>query len=139
MNNYIKLLPEDILYKIISYSYSPQPKELLEDIRDYSSTLNTVGNVYYNRWILDVGESVPEDRNWLVNDIIRYITRDDDRGAWLLQSQILCRQLLIHDMIQARRHMYILDKMSAEHELRRDWGLMIPKERHEMMSQFAED
>ena len=135
----MQLLPEDIVRKIISYSYLPQPKELLEDIRDFSSTLNKVGNVYYNRWVIDEGESEPEDRNWLANDIIRYITHDNDRIAWLFQSKILCRQLLINTLIESQRHVYMFDKMSAEHELRRYWGLMIPKERHEMMCQFATD
>ena len=137
MIDIIKRLPEDIIQKIISYSYSPQPKDLLEDIRDYSHTLNFVGNIYHHRWIIEEGESEPEDRNWLANDIIRYISRDDIRGAWLCQDLILRRLFLINDLLQSQRYGYVLDKMSAEQELRRYWGLMLPKERHEMIDRFA--
>ena len=137
MIDIIKRLPEDIIQKIISYSYSPQPKTLLEDIRDYSHTLNFVGNIYYHRWIIEEGESEPEDRNWLANDIIRYISRGDIRAAWLCQDHILRRLFLINDLLQSQRYGYVLDKMSAEQELRRYWGLMLPKERHEMIDQFV--
>jgi len=137
MFDIIKRLPEDIIQKIISYSYSPQPKTLLEDIRDYSHTLNFVGNIYYHRWIIEEGESEPEDRNWLANDIIRYISRGDIRGAWLCQDFILRRLFLINDLLQSQRYGYVLDKMSAEQELRRYWGLMLPKERHEMIDRYV--
>ena len=137
MIDFIKLLPDDIIQKIISYSYSPQPKKLLADIRDYTHTLNFVGYIYYNRWIIDEGESEPEDRNWLANDIIRYISCHDDRGTWLCQDHILRRLFLINDLLQSQRYVYILDKMTAEQELRRYWGLMLPKERHEMIDRFA--
>ena len=141
MIDLIKLLPEDIIQKIISYSYSPQPKGLLEDICNYSNTLNIVGNMYYTRWIIEAGESEPEDRNWLANDIIQYISSDDDRGAWLwlCQDHILRRLYLINDLSKSQRYGYILAKRSAEQELRRYWGLMLLKERHAMMNQFVMD
>jgi len=102
-----------------------------------SETLNFVGNIYYHRWIIEEGESEPEDRNWLANDIIRYISRGDIRAAWLCQDFILRRLFLINDLLQSQRYGYVLDKMSAEQELRRYWGLMLPKERHEMIDQFV--
>ena len=49
MIDFIKLLPDDIIQKIISYSYSPQPKKLLEDIRDYSHTCYN-GSDIMNEW-----------------------------------------------------------------------------------------
>ena len=52
---YIVKLPREIVDHILQYTYMPQPLGLLEDIRDYSSTLEMAGNVYYKRWIIVTG------------------------------------------------------------------------------------
>jgi hypothetical protein len=120
----------------------PQPSVLLEDIRDYSSTLKKAGNIYYNRWIVDMEDQPPEDRNWFANDVTRYLSRNTlhhVQSDMTFQYEVLCRLLLVHDLRQARIHAYIYGKLSSEHELRRYWGLMLPKERHEMICMYAED
>jgi hypothetical protein len=53
--------------------------------------------------------------------------------------KVLQRQLLICDLKQARIHAYIYGTMVSERELRRYWGLMLPEERHEMMSMYVLD
>ena len=139
---YIVKLPREIVDHILQYTYMPQPLGLLEDIRDYSSTLEMAGNVYYKRWIIDMEEQPPEDRNWLTNDVIRYLTRDALHPFQCdntLLYDVLQRQVLICDSKQARIHAYIYGKMLSERELRRYWGLMLPRERHEMISMYVED
>jgi hypothetical protein len=142
LTKYIEKLPKEIVRHILQYTYMPQPPGLLEDIRDYSSTLETVGNAYYNRWIADQGEFEPEDRHWLVNDVMRYLTRNPGHPLkcdMTVVYKVLQRQLLICDLKQARIHAYIYGTMVSERELRRYWGLMLPEERHEMMSIYVLD
>jgi len=46
MNNNLKKLPMDVINKIFSLYYSPQSKELLEDIINYNKTLKIIKEVY---------------------------------------------------------------------------------------------
>jgi hypothetical protein len=128
----------------------PQPSELLEDIRDYSSTLETAGNEYYKRWMDEMEEQPPPvyfsavhfSRQLFVNDVMRYLSRNTLHHAHCDMTflyEVLRRQLLIRDLKLARIHAYIYGKMSSEHELRRYWGLMLPRERHEMISMYVAD
>ena len=59
--------------KIFSYYYSPQPKELMRDIRNYTKTFNEISYIYFTYWI----ENLPfpmivdsnHDKHWLYNDL----------------------------------------------------------------------
>jgi hypothetical protein len=78
MKQYIDKLPFEVVFNhIIPYTYSPQPKILLEDIRDYVYTFNLISSIYYNRWIVFWGEEENEDKFWLCNDIYRFV--DDSK------------------------------------------------------------
>ena len=76
----LKKLPMDIINKIFSYYYSPQPKELLEDIRNYSKTLKIIERLYYDFWIANwPSEFIPtpgQDKDWLINDLFAYANKD---------------------------------------------------------------
>ena len=78
----INFLPLEIRNKVISYSYSPQPKELCQDIRSYYGTYTTA-LTHYNRLTQRgvFGVPDPEDIDnspisWLSNDICRYLNND---------------------------------------------------------------
>jgi hypothetical protein len=74
MKQYIDKLPFEVVFNhIIPYTYSPQPKILLEDIRNYVYTFNLISSIYYNRWIVFWGEEENEDKFWLCNDIYRFV------------------------------------------------------------------
>jgi hypothetical protein len=72
MDLLVKVLPIDLVYMILNYICYPQPKELTEDIVSYVSTHQMACNVYYNKWVIEMGNPVGEDSNWLENDLILY-------------------------------------------------------------------
>ena len=69
----------DITHLIIPYTYSYQSKDLLNDIRSYSYTLNSVHN-YYNKWF-PYSSSFRAHHFWLNNYLWWYLreglTRED--------------------------------------------------------------
>ena len=79
MIQYMKQLPMDIIMKIFSYYYSPQPKELMRDIRNYTKTFNEISYIYFTYWI----ENLPfpmiihstHDKQWLYKDLMVYQKR----------------------------------------------------------------
>ena len=76
----LKKLPTDVINIIFSYYYSPQPKELLEDIKNYTKTLKTIEKIYYDFWIGNWPPAFPpapgQDKDWLINDIISFANKE---------------------------------------------------------------
>ena len=72
MDIMIQKLPEAIKLHILSYSYFPQPKTLLLDIKNYFSTHVIIHNYYYeiHKWELNTEENA--NLNWLINDLLGY-------------------------------------------------------------------
>ncbi len=57
---------------IIPYTYTPQPQELLDDIRSYYLTMSRIHTEYKKRF------PEPDERSleWLSNDITRFLNND---------------------------------------------------------------
>ena len=63
---------KDIIDKIYSYITYPQPKELLNDIRNFHHTKNKLIEIYKKKY-----EHGPEEyKNWLYNDLLCYFNED---------------------------------------------------------------
>lgn len=64
-------LPEDLIFNcIIPYTYSTLSKELLEDIRSFTHTLEIISTIYYNVWIIYYGEQELEDKNCFITSLL---------------------------------------------------------------------
>ena len=70
LSTLIRSLPPEVLTLIIPYTYQPQSRILLEDIRDFHSSRQTALDNYRRYWIEFAGEEIPEDKHWLYNDLI---------------------------------------------------------------------
>jgi hypothetical protein len=73
MDNIFKILnflPIEIIFMIIPYTYEPQGKSLTNDIKNFYSTKATASKLYYERFVIEVGEPEPGDKDWFVNDLI---------------------------------------------------------------------
>lgn len=71
----LKNLPPELVYIILSYTYMPQSKLLTDDIKEYSNTKLIVNNWYYNRFVIELNEPEPSDKDWLINDLFAYTNR----------------------------------------------------------------
>jgi hypothetical protein len=76
----MKKLPTFIIDKIFTYYYTPQPNELLEDIKNYSKTLKTINKLYYDFWVknwpFELIPPIHQDKDWLINDLFSYTNQD---------------------------------------------------------------
>ena len=71
MKSYIALLPDELVLKIISYSYSPQSKELCQDVQSYKKTETYLKNIYREDY-----QDEEEAMGWLSNNICRFLNGD---------------------------------------------------------------
>jgi len=73
MKDFMKKLPLELIFLIISYTYKFQDKSLLNDIVDYNKSKTILLELYYKYWIVDGRTSDPKEyTNWLINDIFAY-------------------------------------------------------------------
>jgi hypothetical protein len=136
-------LPEDIIFNcIIPYTYSTQSKELLNDIRSFTNTLEIISIIYYNEWIIHYQEPEPEDRNWLINDIFNYLKKKSySVSALFLQNpnivKLWYRLYSINSINTNFRLERILDKIPVECGIRRFWGIFTPYERNDFIKMYG--
>lgn len=88
-------LNSDITYLIIPYTYSYQSKDLLNDIRSYSRTLNIVYN-YYNRWFLS--PSIRAYSFWFNNYLWWYLREGLTRKDHILLLSECKKRLKIYQL-----------------------------------------
>ena len=75
----------DVISKIIPYTYRTQSKVLLNDIENYQKSYKVVTKLYHKFWIEDWAGSDPPEKNqdldWLINDM--YGWANDDQALML--------------------------------------------------------
>ena len=84
-------LPLELIYKIMSYILKPQPKELMEDIRNYHFYKDLGLKLYKNRF------NEEEYKNWFTNDIGGYLNEDKAIMNGLVDNELLEFNVLMFD------------------------------------------
>jgi len=133
MNIMIQNLPEHIKLHILSYSYSPQPKCLLLDIKNYFSTHVIIHNYYYeiHSWTLNTEENA--NLNWLINDLLGY--SNNNRAIINGYVDFFYTIMRRHFMLQNKPNEYIDNVLSKMHnkmvtsKINILWGLYTPHDR----------
>jgi hypothetical protein len=137
----VQRLPEDVMLYIIPYTYAVQPKELLEDIRDYYVTLKKAKDIYKKYWGVK-GEcnccGVPnEDIDWLINDIFGFINEGVATMIAFVPNfcNLWLRSLRIYSYDQVLGYMKIFEYKPLITQVNMLWGLMKPSERLEFVKE----
>jgi hypothetical protein len=129
MNKLINTCPKEIIYLIMSYTINPQPILLRDDIKNYYTSKIIISELYYQRWI------EPEDKNWLINDIIAYI--NDFQPTMYGYNNRFFKLWLRNKMIvngnDVNIYYNILEKKSVESQINLFWGILTPVERNEII------
>jgi len=159
----LKKLPTDVINKIFSYYYSPQSKELLDDIKNYSKSLKIIEKIYYDFWIGNwpqpFSPAPGQDKDWLINDIICFTNKeratclgyvDEFYGLWI---RFLLEHIWGHLNLPEETHNHILrppnhtekyrkyidrfvfglEKKSSTTQVRFFWGILKPSERNQFV------
>jgi len=138
----LKKLPKEIFIKIWSYTYSIQPANLLEDIRDYPISLEYI-LYYYEDWFYEMYEY----KYWIIHDIFGYIagyiagnitgyiagniasfSNDsvDNLYTSFWKRAIQCSNM---DIDTLSKYIYRLEHNKIDTQVRLLWGMMYPSER----------
>ena len=125
-------LPLELIYKIMSYILKPQPKFLLEDIKNYYQTKNLGIKLYSKRF-----ETQPEQiENWFANDLNAYMNDNLPSMYGFVEKyyDIFFRLKGVVDKQQILNFVLKIHKKPAIKEINTIWGLLIAEERIEMIS-----
>jgi hypothetical protein len=124
-------LPTDILNRIITYTYTPQNKNLLEDIRDYYESKAYILSRYSKKTPFN------DDSNmeWIINDIFRFANEWQPSifGYKNKFVTIWKRHFLIKNYEQFYNHMILFDKFTIHKQINLFLALMTIDERNEFI------
>lgn len=120
-------LPIDIIHKIIPYTYNLQNKAILEDIQNYQDSKAHIHRLYYDSWMKYVNSIVPEDRDWILNNLFRYANNYD------LHASEFYKIFLKSNLSTATRPNANYSKLHINSQINIYWGFMTPKERNHMI------
>jgi len=140
-----KKIPVNIFNECIyPYTYSYQPTLLLEDIRNYHETVDTCHH-YYTKLIIQRGEEEPQNKNWWINDIGRFLNNDTPMmwGIYPFFFSIWNRSYYFQHIfnkkgVERTSHiMRIYDHENVYTVIRLYWGLFSKKERKNFMDTYC--
>ena len=131
--NMICKLPEEIKQHILSYSIHPQPPHLCEDIRNFHFTLNRLYDLYYRIYIVDFHEDEPEDKYWIINDLLGYMNGYYPMNTGFIERfyEIIRRSFIYNNVTTVQQ---FIQYLNSNHDIFRQihiiWGLFTPEERN---------
>jgi hypothetical protein len=138
----IHRLPNEIQHIILSYTYSPQSKNLLEDIVNYSET---------KEYLYQLIEEVEAQANYyftsakdeIHNEICNFIYYYLCDGTIQMVHIYFWRRYFMHGIYNSHDiSNYIIDKLSnysIDYQINFIWGLLVPEERYAFLDYYIND
>ena len=131
---YTHRVPYYVIHKhIIPYTYLPQSKVLLRDIRNYIQDINLIESVYltqYNEFILLSDLFLFHGYNYNMNDISSKL------------ASLFTRHIILKNANQAELYLYlrsIIVPNKRHQTVKFIWGLMSPEERNTFINDYLLD
>ena len=138
-------LPKEIIYIILTYTYELQSKELTEDIKNYHESKQILFNKYRKTWIINYAECEPSDKEWIINDLYRYINKNKPTIDGYVDNlyDIYCRKInkkkeesVYEYMKRICEYIKKLDNKQLNTQINFYWGLLNSKERNEFILSY---
>jgi len=129
----IRRLPQDIINIIISYTYTPQPVEIIKDIHSYFESKKIIKNIFYDRFQHLFLYEKDADFNWLVSDIICFMNQN--RASYYKYVDqlynIFRRIYRLKDMDDSTLKKIVnkSQRKNVHYQFHIYWGLLTPNER----------
>ena len=148
-----KKLPQELHRHVLSYTYSPQPKDLLDDIRNFHTSLHVIKEIYRcNKTIFAGEDNAPTwVEDWIINDLYGWLNDDMAVMHGFREKFVNLIQRNPYYSLFARRWaepnaarrpqgycptekiILLLGMKSGESELRIFWGLLNPNQRQKFI------
>lgn len=141
MDIFINKLPDDIIQYIIPYTYQLQNKPLLNDIKNYKETKDIISELYYNYWILGFGEIEPEDKYWIINDLVAFANNYQATMYGYVEQfyNIFRRNLHLQTYEEIDVYLSVLQNKPVDSQINIIWSLLTPSERTEFIDIFQQE
>ena len=130
-----KKLPQELHRHVLSYTYSPQPKDLLDDIRNFHTSLHVIKEIYRcNKTIFAGEDNAPTwVEDWIINDLYGWLNDDmavmhgfREKFLHLIQRN---PYYSLFTRFTTEEIILLLGMKSGKSELRIFWGLLNPNQR----------
>ena len=134
-----KKLPQELHRHVLSYTYSPQPKDLLVDIRNFHTSLHVIKEIYRcNKTIFAGEDNAPTwVEDWIINDLYGWLNDDmpvmhgfREKFVNLIQRN---PYYALFTRFTTEEIILLLGMKSGKSELRIFWGLLNPNQRHKFI------
>jgi hypothetical protein len=124
-------LPNELIFKILSYTYEHQPKILLQDIRDFYESKQTIDAMYSEKWSRFVNE---DPRDWIINDIFIFM---NDNIPTMFGYCKKCQDIINRNLFVKNVDNFILHSeiKHVDSQINIFLGLLTVQERKEFISQ----
>ena len=129
---YFKKIPTCIILKILSYTYKFQPKNLLDDIKNYYQTKKYLLDTYYKIYSRNYRIAISDSYDWLVCDLYRYLNSyiSIENELNMKISDIYSRYFIKKKKANIDQYIKIIyRKYNNKSELNRLIGIMYKEER----------
>jgi len=135
LNKYLNKLPNELVNYIITLTYKPQPKELLDDIINYYNSKQLIKE-YYCLLAIIFHETYEESIEWLVNNLLLYMNSSLPTLVGYSQKMefILIRNNLISTSEDIDLYFFVLLKKNILFQFNILLGLLNPSERNEFIN-----
>jgi hypothetical protein len=138
MEHHFKKLSYDVIRHIISYTYNIQDKNLLKDIKNYKETKTKIFENYTNFWIDDINFIEPEDKYWLLYDLIEYSNLYTPTNEGYVDNfyNLFFRIPLLKTKREVDKYIIKLEKKRILTQINIFWGLFTNEEREDLVGKI---
>lgn len=130
----IQNLSNDLQQKILSYTYSLQPQNLLQDIQDCRESLECTKEYYFIKHMIEVEDFYHKtDLNWLLDDIFEYISNNIFRIHYY---DFWRRLYMLRNKCELDINYYVATifyEKDIETQINILWGILTPPERQDII------
>jgi hypothetical protein len=139
-NQLIQNLPTDVINHIIPYTYTLQPKSLLNDLTNFIIAKQTLSEIYYHLYTIHYEEDEREYKYWLINDLFAFA---NDYNATMYGYvdkfyKIFYRNQFLKTKIDIDRYIVNLEEnVAVESQINLFLGLLLPDERNNVVNRIS--
>jgi hypothetical protein len=127
----MRKLPLELLVLIFGYIVTPQPRRLLDDIRDFHDTRLVATVVYSMRTAHAPAMTYSDFKIHMAHEVILYVNRDfaPDHGFVHDMYAIWMRSDRFWSLAEVDAHVYALLRARPQSTFAAFWGMMVAAER----------
>ena len=120
---------------IIPYTYEPQSKSLTNDIKNFYSTKATANKLYYDRFVIEIGEPEPSDKDYLINDLFWFSNQSIPTMNGYVDSflNLFLRNISLKTNEQVLGYIRKTEEREVATQINIFWGLFTLEERNSFL------